>query len=180
LIEYFPKKEVKISSFNMNYKIRKGNQEDIPAMLRLIRELAEFEKAPDEVENTEERILEDGFGQNPVFGFYVAEFEDEIIGMAVYYYRYSTWKGRRLFLEDLIITEPHRGKGVGKALFEVSLKHAEENNCNGMVWQVLDWNEPAINFYKKYGAAIDSGWLNASLSLPQIKDLNQKISNHPL
>jgi GNAT superfamily N-acetyltransferase len=164
----------------MNYRIRKGNQEDIPSMLKLIKELAEFERAPDEVENTEERILEEGFGNNPVFGFYVAEYESEIVGIAVYYYRYSTWKGKRLFLEDLIVTESHRGKGVGKALFEISLKHTEENNCNGMVWQVLDWNTPAIDFYKRYGAAVEAGWLNGSLTLPQILDINRRINNRPL
>jgi GNAT superfamily N-acetyltransferase len=162
----------------MDYTIRRGTKEDIPAMLRLIKELAEFERAPSEVENTEEKILEDGFGKDAIFGFYVAELEKTIIGIAVYYYRYSTWKGRRLFLEDLVVTESHRGKGAGKALFEVSLRHAEEHNCSGMVWQVLHWNEPAINFYKRYGAAIDSGWHNASLTSSQIAELNKKINSH--
>jgi len=154
------------------FTLRQGTKEDIPDMLRLVKELAEFEKAPQEVDNTEERMLEEGFGENPVFGFYVAEINQKIIGMSVYYYRYSTWKGKRLFLEDLIVTEEFRGQGVGKALFEKSIEHAIKTNCNGMSWQVLDWNIPAIEFYKKYNSNFDPEWINCSLSLEQLKQHN--------
>lgn len=159
----------------MDFTIRPGTKEDIPSMLQLIKELAEFEKAPKEVENTEQKILEEGFGENPIFGFYVAEADGMIAGMAVYYYRYSTWKGKRLFLEDLIVNENYRGKGLGKKLFEICIKHSIENNCNGMAWQVLDWNTPAIDFYKKYGSKLEPEWVNCSLSLSQLKEISSTI-----
>ncbi len=152
--------------------IRQGTKEDVPAAFQLIQELALFERAPHEVDNTPERMLQDGFGENPVYGFLVAEFNGQIAGISLYYFRYSTWKGKRLYLEDLIVTESYRGKGLGKLLFDATIQKAIELDCYGMSWQVLDWNTPAIDFYKKYGASIDSGWLNASLSREQL--LNQK------
>ncbi|HYG39834.1 MAG TPA: GNAT family N-acetyltransferase [Cytophagales bacterium] len=152
----------------MDLILRQGTPQDIPAALRLIKELAAFEKASSEVENTEERMLEEGFGTNPVYGFYVAEIRGEVAGISLYFYRYSTWKGKRLFLEDLIVTESHRGKGIGKALFERTITHALETNCNGMSWQVLDWNTPAIRFYEKYQANFDEEWINCSLSRDQL------------
>ncbi len=149
--------------------VRKGVPTDVPAMMRLVRELAEYEKAPHEVENTEARMLEDGFGKQPIYGLIVAELDGEIVGISVYYFRYSTWKGKRLYLEDIVVTEPHRGKKIGRLLFDATMQVSIETNCNGMLWQVLDWNTPAIEFYKKYNSNFDGEWLNASLSRAQIE-----------
>lgn len=147
-------------------KIRQGELTDLPAALNLIQELADYENATEEVKNTVQAMQEDGFGENPVFGFIVAEEENRnsIIGMSMYYYRYSTWKGKRLYLEDLIVTEEFRGQGVGKKLFDRTIEIGKETSCTGMMWQVLDWNEPAINFYKKYNADIQDDWLNCHLN----------------
>jgi GNAT superfamily N-acetyltransferase len=114
---------------------------------------------------------EDGFGPDPVYGFFVAEDGETIIGLSLYYWRYSTWKGKRLYLEDIIVTETERGKGAGKLLFDRTLQQALDENCTGMMWQVLEWNEPAINFYKKYGSKLDSEWVNCNLEAAQIKQL---------
>ncbi len=154
--------------------IRVGRKEDLPRVLELVRELAEFERAPDEVTNTVEMMEEDGFGPNAVYGMYVAVRNDTIVGISVYYYRYSTWKGKRLYLEDIIVTEAERGKGIGKALFNRTLKHALESGCTGITWQVLDWNEPAINFYKKYGAKFDASWVNCNLERDAIREALQR------
>ena len=143
--------------------IREGKREDIPAVLELIKELAVFEKAGDQVDTTVESMLKDGFGENPIFEFFVAEDDGKVVGVSLYYFRYSTWKGKRLYLEDLIVTESHRKKGLGKALFERTGKKAFEENCSGMVWQVLDWNQEAIDFYKSYGADLDNEWINCSI-----------------
>lgn len=145
------------------YTIRAGTKEDLPRVLELVRELAVYERAPDEVTNTVAMMEEDGFGPNPVYGMYVAVQNNIIVGISIYYYRYSTWKGKRLYLEDIIVTEQERGKGIGKALFNCTLEHALQSGCTGMTWQVLDWNEPAINFYKKYGANLDASWVNCNL-----------------
>ena len=144
--------------------IRKAVKEDCPQILELIKELALYEKAPDEVTVSLEEMEACGFGEKPVWGALVAEVNHKIIGIALYYDRYSTWKGRRLYLEDLIVTEKMRGAGIGKLLLDELISFAKENKYNGMVWQVLDWNEPAINFYKKYNADFDAGWLNVSVS----------------
>ena len=146
-------------------KIRKGEKDDLPRAFELIQELALYEKAPEEVTNTHEMMIVDGFGDHPVYAFIVAEVDDVIVGMSMYYYRYSTWKGKRLYLEDLIVTEEYRGKGVGKLLFDKTIEVARETNCTGMMWQVLDWNEPAINFYKRYDTKFDGEWLNCHLDL---------------
>jgi GNAT superfamily N-acetyltransferase len=143
--------------------IRKANAADVPEIMKLVRELAEYEKAPQEVSNTEERMLKEGFGDNPAFGCILAEKDGEVIGMSLYYYRYSTWKGRRLYLEDIVVYPEMRGCGAGKLLFEATVQIAKDENCSGMMWQVLDWNEPAINFYKKYNARFDGEWLNCHL-----------------
>lgn len=148
----------------MNINIRVATKEDCPRLLELINELAVYEKAPEEVTVTLAEFIDAGFGNNPVWKAFVAEDSNEILGFALFYTRYSTWKGRRLYLEDFIVTENARGKGIGKILFEKVIDEAKNGDYNGMTWQVLDWNTPAINFYNKYSAAIESGWLNASFS----------------
>jgi GNAT superfamily N-acetyltransferase len=147
--------------------IRFARQSDCPRMLELIRELAEYERAPAEVTVSLEEFEAAGFGEHPVWRAFVAEYDGFIAGFALYYVRYSTWKGRRLYLEDFIVTEHMRGRGIGKELFERVIAETREKGYNGMVWQVLDWNEPALNFYRKYGAQLEAGWLNASLSKDQ-------------
>ncbi len=154
--------------------IRPGRREDLPRALELIKELAEFERASHEVINTVEQMEKDGYGTQPIFGFVVAENEKEIIGLSLYYWRYSTWKGKRLYLEDIIVTENERGKGIGKLLFDRTMQKSLEENCSGMMWQVLEWNEPAINFYKKYGTKLDDEWTNGSLEREQIEMLLRK------
>jgi GNAT superfamily N-acetyltransferase len=149
-------------------KIRIAKKEDCLRLLELINELALYEKAPQEVTVTLQEFEDAGFGNQPVWKAFVAEIDGLIIGFALYYIRYSTWKGSRLYLEDLIVTEALRGRGIGKLLFDRLIVEAKELGFNGMVWQVLDWNEPALNFYKKYEAGIESGWLNGSLSKEQI------------
>lgn len=151
--------------------IRQGKKQDLSRVLELIRELAAYERAADDVINTVPLMEHDGFGPNPIFGFFVAENEKEIIGLSLYYWRYSTWKGKRLWLEDIIVTEQERGKGIGKQLFDRTMQHTLDENCSGMMWQVLDWNEPAINFYRKYGSRIGGEWLNCTLEADQIKEL---------
>src|SRR6188508_618854 len=152
----------------MNINIRQGRKEDLTSVLKLIQELAAYERAPQEVTNTIEKMEIDGFGQHPVYGFFVAENKNGIVGLSLYYYRYSTWKGKRLYLEDIIVTESERGSGIGKLLFDVTMKHTLDSGCSGMTWQVLDWNEPAINFYKKYGSNLGQEWINCSLERNQI------------
>ena len=144
--------------------IRNARKEDCKAMMQLIHELAEYEKAPDEVTVTFDHFVESGFGEKPVWWAFVAEVDESVVGFALYYIRYSTWKGQRLYLEDILVNEPFRGKGIGKLLFGRLLKEVKEKKFSGMVWQVLDWNEPAINFYKKYaGVSFDNEWVNCSL-----------------
>lgn len=155
----------------MKITIRRAVAADCPDMMELIRELAIFEKAPDAVTVSLTHFIESGFGNNPVWQAFVATLsdadgvEEKLVGISLYYIRYSTWKGQRLYLEDLIVTEKARGKGIGKMLFERTLLEAKELKLKGMTWQVLDWNEPAILFYQKYGTNIESGWLNCNLTL---------------
>jgi GNAT superfamily N-acetyltransferase len=155
----------------MKFKIRRAVVTDCGQMMELIRELAVFEKAPDAVTVTLQHFTESGFGKNPVWQAFVAVapagggLEEKLLGLSLYYIRYSTWKGQRLYLEDLIVTNEARGKGIGKKLFDRTLQEAKDLKLNGMTWQVLDWNEPAILFYQRYGANIESGWLNCNLTL---------------
>lgn len=152
----------------MEIKIRVAKRDDCARLLDLVHELALFERAPEEVTVTLQEFEEAGFGTKPVWKAFVASLDGLIVGFALYYIRYSTWKGQRLYLEDLIVTEAFRSKGAGKLLFNRLVQEAQELGFNGMSWQVLDWNEPAINFYKKYEANVEAGWLNASLSKEQI------------
>lgn len=147
----------------MNIVIRKARREDCASMMRLIRELAVFEKAPEEVTVTLAHFEESGFGQQPVWWAFVSELDGEIAGLALYYIRYSTWKGQRMYLEDIIVSEAHRGKGLGTKLMDALIAEAKEKKFSGMLWQVLDWNQPAIQFYKKYNARFDGEWINVSL-----------------
>lgn len=150
--------------------IRVAVKADCERLLELINELALYERAPEEVTVTLAEFEEAGFGKNPVWKAFVAELDGIIQGFALYYIRYSTWKGCRLYLEDFLVTESLRGKGIGKILFETIIQEANDLGFNGMTWQVLDWNEPALNFYQKYEAQIESGWLNGSLSKEQINN----------
>jgi GNAT superfamily N-acetyltransferase len=152
----------------MDIQLRYAVKEDCPRLLELIVELAVYEKMPDEVTVKLSEFVDAGFGELPVWKAFVAEHGNKIIGFALYYTRYSTWKGCRLYLEDFIVTEEFRGKGAGKLLFERVMKEAKEKNYNGMSWQVLDWNEPALNFYRKYESQFEGGWLNASFSKEQL------------
>lgn len=138
--------------------IRKGTSADMEAVLGLIKELAIYEKEPDAVVVTVEDLVRDGFGEKPLFQTFVAEIEGKIIGMALYYYRYSTWKGKTIHLEDLIVTESMRGTGAGYALYKEIIRQGEVDNVRRIEWNVLDWNLPAINFYEKSGAKVLSDW----------------------
>jgi GNAT superfamily N-acetyltransferase len=145
------------------YQIRNAVKADCPAMMDLIRELAIFEKAPEQVTVSLSHFEESGFGEQPVWWAFVAETDGVIVAMALYYIRYSTWKGQRMYLEDIIVSEAYRGQGVGAALMEALIAEAKAKHFNGMIWQVLDWNEAAIQFYKKYQAHFDPEWINVSL-----------------
>lgn len=153
-----------------NVIIRRGKKEDLEDVYNLIRELANFEKAPEEVENTLEMMLEDGFGSNPIFEFFVAEESSNIVGLALYYFSYSTWKGRAMHLEDLVVTESFRKKGLGKLLFDKVVERAKELQVGRLTWQVLDWNEPAIKFYKKLNAEFLNEWITCRLTKKQLMD----------
>lgn len=147
----------------MDILIRKARKTDCARMMELIQELAVYEKAPDEVTVSLSHFEESGFGSNPVWWAFVAEVNGVVIGMALYYVRYSTWKGQRMYLEDILVTEEMRGKKIGSLLFDALIKEAKEKGFSGMNWQVLEWNEPAINFYKKYNANFDPEWVNCSI-----------------
>ena len=147
----------------MKITIRRAVKDDCPALLELIQELATYERAPNEVTVTVDHFTESGFGKQPVWWAFVAEVEEVIVGFALYYIRYSTWKGQAMYLEDILITNEMRGKGIGKLLFDRLIEEAKERKFNRIIWQVLDWNEPAINFYKKYNADFDASWVNCSI-----------------
>ena len=148
----------------MEISIRRAVREDCTAMMRLIQELALYEKAPQEVTVNFDHFVESGFGEKPVWWAFVAEKDETVVGFALYYIRYSTWKGQRMYLEDLLVTEEMRGKKIGSMLLDKLIEEAKQKKFSGMMWQVLDWNEPAINFYKKYDAIFDGEWLNVSIN----------------
>ena len=143
--------------------IRKGLREDMPAVLELIKELATFEKEPDAVVVTVNELVKDGFCDNPLFMTFVAEKDAEIIGMALFYYRYSTWKGKTIHLEDLIVKEDKRGTGAGSALYKEVLKFAKKEGVRRVEWVVLNWNQHAIEFYERSGATILQDWLTVQM-----------------
>lgn len=164
----------------MEINIRRATKEDCPRLLELIHELAVYEKAPDEVTVSLEHFEESGFGKNPVWWAFVATSRksesdspspqgegrgEAILGFALYYIRYSTWKGQRMYLEDILVTEKARGKGIGKMLVDRLIMEANEKKLNAIVLQVLEWNEPAINFYKKYNGNFDPEWVNCIIEI---------------
>ena len=159
----------------MKIIIRKGIKKDLSSVLNLIKELADYENALDQVTITLDDLEQDGFGIQPCYWFLVAEKDDEIIGLSFYWIRYSTWKGKFLFLEDFVIKEEYRRHGVGSKLFKGTIKICKQLNLNGMIWQVLDWNSPAIDFYKKFDAEISKDWLNGRLTKPQIENINKLL-----
>lgn len=154
----------------MQINIRRAERKDCARILELIQELATYEKAPGEVTVSLEHFEESGFGPNPVWWAFVAEETDPATGatliqaFALYYIRYSTWKGQRMYLEDILVTEKMRGKNIGQQLFDRLIVEAKERKLSGIVWQVLDWNEPAIGFYRKNNANFDAGWVNCSIN----------------
>lgn len=150
----------------MEITIRAAVQQDCARMMELIKELAEYEKAPQEVVVSFDHFVASGFGANPVWWAYVAEADGSVEGFALFYTRYSTWKGQRMYLEDIVVTEKMRGHGMGKLLLEKLIEVAKERKYSGILWQVLDWNAPAINFYKKFeGVKFDPEWTNCSIEL---------------
>lgn len=160
-------------------KIRIGNPTDMPAVLELIRELAIFEREPDAVVVTADDLVRDGFGPQPMFGTFVAEMNGEIVGMALYYYRYSTWKGRTIHLEDLIVREALRGQGIGEALYAHVLRQAQKDKVRRVEWNVLSWNTPAIDFYEKSGARVLDDWRVAQMDDAAVKKFVDKyFSEH--
>jgi GNAT superfamily N-acetyltransferase len=152
----------------MNISIRRAEKKDCQRLLELVRELADYEKSPQEVTISLPHFEESGFGKTPVWWAFVAEVDGRVEGFALYYIRFSTWKGQRMFLEDILVTERMRGRGLGKLLFGVLIEETKRKKLNGIVWQVLGWNAPAINFYKKFRADFDAEWVNCSLPLERI------------
>ena len=160
----------------MYVSIRKGKKSDLAQVLSLIKELALYEKAPEEVSLTLKKFKKDFKSRHPLFHLLVAEEEQAksnsaIFGIALYFYGYSTWKGKRIYLDDIVVTEKMRGKGIGKLLFDRLIKVAKKNKVKQIMWQVLDWNEPAINFYKKYNAILDPEWITGKLNEGQIRKI---------
>ena len=153
------------------FEIRWATAADMPAVHALIHELATYEKAPEEHTCSLAQLTEDGFGPNPVFECLVAELPDAgVVGMALFYTKYSTWKGKCIFLDDLMVNEPYRGLGIGKALLHELMRLARDRKAQRLEWQVLDWNEPAIGFYRALGAELDPTWINCKLTFQQLQD----------
>ncbi|MFL0161701.1 GNAT family N-acetyltransferase [Aquirufa salirivi] len=146
-------------------EIRKAGIEDVPSIFGLVKELALFEKAPNEVSSSLEDFIQHGFGENPIFSANLIYYQGNLAGFSLWYFRFSTWKGKRFYLEDLFIKEEYRSLGLGKLLLDEAVKEAKRTHCTGMMWQVLDWNESAIQFYSKYSVKFDKGWLNVHLDI---------------
>ena len=161
----------------MSFIIRRGDERDVPGIMKLVRELALFERAPEAVVNTEKMLHEDGFGKHSIYKVFVAEAADsnEIIGIALYYTAYSTWKGKMLFLDDLVVTENYRRYGIGRKLMNEFLKAAKEEGVNQIRWQVLNWNTPAITFYKSLKAELDEEWITCKMNKDQIAKYVESI-----
>ncbi|GAB4208667.1 MAG: GNAT family N-acetyltransferase [Bacteroidia bacterium] len=151
--------------------IRKGNVNDIPAALELVKELAIYEKAPNEVEVTIDEMINNY--KEKVFDFFVAEKDHQIIGTAIYYYKYSTWKGRCIYLDDIVVTEKYRNQGIGKMLIMAVINQAKKDKVRKLEWQVLKWNMPAIKFYEKFNTVFDDEWLNCKLVYNQIQTIGE-------
>jgi len=151
--------------------IRKGNANDIPAALELVKELATYEKAPNEVEVTIDEMRKNYMEK--VFDFFIAEKDNQIVGTAIYYYKYSTWKGKCIYLDDIVVTEKYRNQGIGRMLMHAVINQAKKDNVRKLEWQVLKWNTPAINFYKKFNALFDEEWLNCKLIYNQIQTMGE-------
>ena len=154
----------------MNFKIRKAIPQDMPQVHALITELAIFEKDPDAVEVTISQLQQDGFGEHPAFQCFVAEVEETVQGIALVYPRYSTWKGKVLHLEDLIVSHKMRGSGLGSALIDEVVRYGDQLGVKRICWEVLDWNEPAIEFYQKKGADVKRDWDVVHLTEEGIKN----------
>jgi GNAT superfamily N-acetyltransferase len=150
-------------------RVRKGLKSDINSLLKFIKALAEYENAINEVKINVETLERDGFGERAFFEFIVAEYQDEVVGVALYFYNYSTWKGKVLYLEDIVISEPYRRRGIGKLLFNAIIFEAKKMEVKRVSWQVLDWNEPAIRFYEKINTNFDRSWINCKLTWEQIE-----------
>jgi ribosomal protein S18 acetylase RimI-like enzyme len=164
----------------MSFIIRKGDVNDVPGIFRLIKELAEFERAPEAVINTEKLLVQEGFGPHSIYKVIVAEDAEtnDIIGMALYYTAYSTWKGRIFYLDDLVVTESCRQFGIGRKLLNEVLKDAQHANVALIKWQVLNWNTPAIDFYKGVGVQFDNEWIDCKMSKDQINAYLNKVAAH--
>lgn len=154
-----------------NVIIRRGREEDLPTVLELIHELATYTGFSDQVENTVERMKEDGFGPSPIYELLVAEQDEVVLGTSIYFFHYSTWKGKKLYLEDLVVKESERNKGIGKLLFEATMKVALIEKCTSLMWQVLDENKNAIAFYKRYNATFNRSFINCSLDARSIEEI---------
>lgn len=155
----------------MDIAIETGTRKDLEILLELVRELAEFERAPEKVTNSVKAMEVDGFGPNRIFDFFLIKKDGELAGMIVTYFRYSTWRGRTLYLEDIYIKPEYRGLGIGKKAMIFLSQKAVEENCTRISWEVLDWNEKAINFYKGLGAEFDHEWVNCHLENENLKKL---------
>ena len=153
----------------MSFTIREGKVEDMPSVLKLIQELADFEKESDAVLVTVEDLQKDGFGESPLFNIFVAEIDQEIVGMSIFYSRYSTWKGPTIHLEDLIVTEEKRGMKIGSSLYKKVIEYGFEKGVKRIEWAVLDWNEPAISFYESTGATVLRDWDTAQIHWNEMK-----------